>query len=159
MRNIASHLNLKIRLLSRRPLFLLLVLTPDPLRNRHHAIYLQSQVDSLSVTVNSLTESLSARLDARVHPFCILLQFLFFEFVFILFICISRVPTLKLSLGVYALGTRDVTSDLVPLGFPSSHFQDSVFYLTCSHDSSSCSFQQWPCLPRFRLLGHLARFG
>ena len=43
-----------------------------------------------------------------------------------LFICITRVPALKLSLGVYAFGTHDVTSDLVPLGFPSSHFQDSL---------------------------------
>ena len=79
---------------------------------------------------------------ARVHPFCILLRILIFDLVFILFIFILRVPALKLSLGVYALGTCDVTSDLVPLGFPSSHFQDSVLCLTCSHDSSSCSFQR-----------------
>ena len=63
-----------------------------------------------------------------------------------------RVPALKLSHGVFALGTHDVTSDLVPLGFPSSHFQDSVLCLACSHDSSSC-------LPRFRLLGPLASGG
>ena len=69
MRNIASHLNLKIRLLSRRPQFLLLLLTPDPPRNRHRAMIYNPRWTFLSVTVNSLTESLSARLDAFMTSF------------------------------------------------------------------------------------------
>ena len=41
---------------------------------------------------------------------------------------------------------------------PSSHFQDSVSCLTCSHDSQLLRHPaidivwRWPCLPRFRLL-------
>ena len=68
MRSIASHLNLKNRLPNRRPLFLLLLLltsrhSPQPAPRTD----LQSQVDSLSATVNSLTESLSLRLDAFMN--------------------------------------------------------------------------------------------
>ena len=44
------------------------------------------------------------------------------------------------------------------LPVPSSHFQDSVSCLTCSHDSQLLRLPvidivwRWPCLPRFRLL-------
>ena len=41
---------------------------------------------------------------ARVHPFCILLLLLLFEFVFILFICITRVPALKCPVGFMLWG-------------------------------------------------------
>ena len=34
-----------------------------------------------------------------------------FQFLFILFICFMRVPAFKMSRGVYALWTHDVTSD------------------------------------------------
>ena len=52
-------------------------------------------------------------------PFVFYCEF-YFSNLFILFIRIACVPALKLSLGVYALGTRDVTSDLVrfPWGSP-----------------------------------------
>ena len=73
---------------------------------------------------------------AWVQPiFFFLRPFLFSSFCFFLFICFPRIPALTFPWGFYAVGTHDVTSDLVPLGFPSSHFQDSVFCLTCSHDS------------------------
>ena len=64
MRSIASPLNPKIRLLNRRPQFLLLLLlTPDTLRNLPPLADLQTQVDSLSATVHALSDTLSSRLN------------------------------------------------------------------------------------------------
>ena len=56
------------------------------------------------------------------------------------------------------LWTLAVPRDWVDLPSPSSHFQDSVSCLTCSHDSQLLRHPaidivwRWPCLPRFRLL-------
>ena len=63
--------------------------------------------------------------------YCDLISRICVYFIYLYYAC----PSFKISCGVYALGTQDVTSDLVPSGFPSSHFQDSVSCLTCSHDS------------------------
>ena len=58
----------------------------------------------------------------------------------------------------FLLWTLDVLRDWVDLPSPSSHFQDSVSCLTCSHDSQLLRHPaidivwRWPCLPRFRLL-------
>ena len=69
--------------------------------------------------------------------------FLILSFMFILFICAPHVPAFLGSLGFfYDWITRDMTSDLIPLGFPSSHFQDSVCYMACGLDSCSYSFQR-----------------
>ena len=99
---------------------------------------------------------------AGVHPFLyVIANFNFTIFVYFIYLYYAC-PSFKMSRGVYALWTHDVTSDLVPLGFPSSHIQDSVSCLTCSHDSQLLWLPaidivwRWPCLPRFRLLGPLA---
>ena len=58
----------------------------------------------------------------------------------------------------FLLWTLAVLRDWVDLPSPSSHFQDSVSCLTCSHDSQLLRLPaidivwRWPCLPRYRLL-------
>ena len=73
---------------------------------------------------------------AGVPSFFYFILFLtFYSFCFFLFICFIACPSLKQVPWGCAIWTHDVTSDWVDLGPPSSHFQDSVASLTCSHDS------------------------
>ena len=76
-------------------------------------------------------------------------------------LCPGWLLTLSLT-GTYVwtflLWTLAVPRDWVDFPSPSSHFQDSVSCLTCSHDSQLLRHPaidivwRWPCLPRFRLL-------